>query len=104
MKYYTRVIDAGFARHDVTVENNTIIDSSFVCMNGGTFQNEKAVHAEYIGSNKLFLRGKGFKKVVGPSCYNTITKKWSNKKDESDTQPQDNSYEYPGEVYEEEDE
>ena len=81
-RYYTKTID-NVDRHDVTVdEKDNIINSSIVCQNGGFYTREKEINSKFIGKGKNFLRGKGFKKVKGPSIWYENLKQWRNFKQE----------------------
>lgn len=71
--FYTRSIDDGCGRQNVTVEDDVIVSQGLVARNGYYTGDG---NPELVGKPKTALRGMGFKKVSGPQHFNTVTNKW----------------------------
>ena len=71
--HYTRSIDAGAGRQNVTVIDGKIVSQELVARQGYYTGNG---NPELVGQDVKVLRGKGFKKVAGPQHFNSFAGKW----------------------------
>ena len=71
--YYTRSIDAGSGRQNITVVDGIITEQQLVARQGYYTGDG---NPELIGREVSAMRGMGFRKVKGPQAFNTFTGKW----------------------------
>ncbi len=71
--FYTRSIDDGCGRQNITVEDGTIVRQSLVARQGHYTGDG---NPEIVGKPVTALRGMGFRKVKGPQAFNSMANKW----------------------------
>lgn len=72
-RYYTRSVDDGNGRQNVTVVDNIIAKQELL---GRSSRYTGEGNPEFIGQSVNVLRGKGFRKVRGPQVWNNGAEKW----------------------------
>jgi hypothetical protein len=73
IQYYTRPIDDGAGRQNLTIVDGIIQQQSIVALTG---YDAGDGNPELVGLPTSSLRGMGFKKVAGPQSWNSFTNKW----------------------------
>ncbi len=73
VQYYTRNIDAGSGRQNVTAVDGIITAQELVARQGYYTGDG---NPEWIGQSHAVLRGNGFRKVKCPQAFNSFTGKW----------------------------
>lgn len=74
VQYWTRPVDAGNGRQNVTVADGVITAQQLVARQGYYTGDG---NPELVGRPVAALRGMGFRRVKGPQAFNSFTGKWT---------------------------